>query len=217
MLCTQCSGIGPHIVARGKSHIFSRVSAENHSTFSIYGGDGHSNPVFVHYHQDSCLVTTDTSGISTTLGRAIRLLLEGSRETEFPFLVAPVILGFLSIFKKCQASSHFEALNSACLLRCQMYLRPPVQMKRGTRAFSRVSTGDSDNPSSCEIKDEPAFKPLQGNPAFLRVRASHCPFHLRQQTQGPSHIPIAEGSLLLRCLWKVGIPLQSKPENQISS
>ena len=42
-------------------------------------------------------------------------------------------------------------------------LRPPVQMRRGTRIFSRVSTEDSDIPSSCEMKDEPAFKPLQGN------------------------------------------------------
>ena len=33
----------------------------------------------------------------------------------------------------------------------------------------------------------------------------------------PSHIPIAEGNLLLRCLWKVGSPLQSKPGNQLSS
>ena len=40
---------------------------------------------------------------------------------------------------------------------------------------------------------------------------------LRQQNQGPSHILIAEGRLLLRCLWKVGIPLQSKPGNQLSS
>ena len=30
-------------------------------------------------------------------------------------------------------------------------------------AFSRVSTGDSFIPSSCEMKYEPAFKPLQGN------------------------------------------------------
>ena len=30
----------------------------------------------------------------------------------------------------------------------------------GTRIFSRVSTGDSDDPSPCEVKDEPAFKPL---------------------------------------------------------
>ena len=80
-----------------------------------------------------------------------------------------------------------------------------------------VSTGDSGIPSSCEMQDEPAFKPLQGNPAFFRVRASQCPFHLRHQTQVPSHIPIAEGSLLLGCLWTVGKPLHSKPGNQLSS
>ena len=89
--------------------------------------------------------------------------------------------------------------------------------RQGPRAFSSLSTGNSDIPSSCEVKDDPAFKPLQGNWAFFRVRAARCPFHLRQQTQGPSHIPIAEGSLLLRRLWKVGIPLQLKPGNQLSS
>ena len=40
---------------------------------------------------------------------------------------------------------------------------------------------------------------------------------LEAPTQGPSHIPIAERSLLLRCLWKVDIPLESKPGNQLSS
>ena len=40
---------------------------------------------------------------------------------------------------------------------------------------------------------------------------------LRQQIQGPSHIPIAEGSLLLRCLWNVGLTLQSKTGNNLSS
>ena len=67
------------------------------------------------------------------------------------------------------------------------------------------------------MKDESAFKPLQGNPAFFPVRASFCPFHLKQQTQGPSHIAIGEESLLLRCLWKVGITLLSKPGNQLES
>ena len=90
-------------------------------------------------------------------------------------------------------------------------------MSRGIGAFSRVTTGDSDIPSSCEMKYEPAFYPLQGNLTFFRVRASPCPFHLRQQTQRPSHIPIAEGSLLLRCLWKADLPLLSKPGNQLSS
>ena len=96
-------------------------------------------------------------------------------------------------------------------------MRPPVHMRRGPRPFTMVSTGDSDITSSCEMKDDPTFKPLQGNLPFVTLRVSRCAFHLRQQTQGPSHIPISEGSLLLRCLWKVGLPLQSKPGNQLSS
>ena len=94
---------------------------------------------------------------------------------------------------------------------------PPVQMRRRPTAFSRVSTGDSDIPSSCDMKHEPEFKPLQGNPAFFSVRVSRGPFHLRQKTQGPSHIPIAEGKPHLRCLWKVCSNLQSKTGNQLSS
>ena len=74
--------------------------------------------------------------------------------------------------------------------------------------FSRVSTEDSDIRSSCEMKDKPAFKPLQGNPTLFLLRESRYPLHLRQQTHGPSQIPLAEGRLLLRCLWKVGLPVQ---------
>ena len=89
------------------------------------------------------------------------------QETEVHFLVGTVILGFLSIFKKSQASSPFEALNSVCLSKCQRDVISPVQMRRRPTTFSRVSTGDSDLPSSCEMKDEPEFKPLQGNPALF--------------------------------------------------
>ena len=74
------------------------------------------------------------------------MLLDVRQETEGPFLVGTVILGSLSIFNKSQASSPFKALNSACISRCQSDVRPPVQMRRGTRAFSRVSTGNSDIP-----------------------------------------------------------------------
>ena len=111
----------------------------------------------------------------------------------------------------------FEALNSACLSRCQRVVTPPIGMRHGPRAFSRESTRDSVIPSSCEMKDEPTFKSEQGYPGFFRGRASWCPFHLRQHTQEPSHIPITERSLHLRCLWKVGILLESKPGNQLSS
>ena len=81
-------------------------------------------------------------------------------------------------------------------------------MRRATRAFSRVSTVYSYFTSSCAMKYEPAFKALQGNPTFFRVRASRYPLYLRQQTQGPSHIHIAEAMVLLRGFWKVGLPLQ---------
>ena len=46
-------------------------------------------------------------------------------------------------------------------------VRPPVQIRWGTRVSSRISTQDSDFPSSCDMKHEPKFKPLQGNPAFF--------------------------------------------------
>ena len=85
---------------------------------------------------------------------------------------------------------------------------PPVQMRLGTRVASRISTQDSDIPSSCQMKDEPAFKPIHGNPTLFLVRESWYPLHLRQKTQDPSHIPIGEGRLLLRCLFKVGLTVQ---------
>ena len=159
----------------------------------------------------------DTSGVYTRLDRTVRTLLEVRQETEVHFLIGTVIFRFLSIFKKGQASSRYAALNSVCLSRGQSDVRPPVQMRRTPLAFSSVSTGDSDMPSSCEMKDEPEFKPLQGNQGFFLVRASRGPFHLKQKTQGPSHILTAEGKVLLMCLGKVGSPLQSKTGNQLSS
>ena len=89
------------------------------------------------------------------------------QETEVHFLFGTVILGLLSIFKKSQASSPYEALNSVCLSRVQRDVRPPVKMRWKPMAFSRVSTGDSNMPSSCEMKEEPEFKPLQESRAFF--------------------------------------------------
>ena len=87
----------------------------------------------------------------------------------------------------------------------------------GSRHFSRICTGDSDVPSSCERKYEPAFKSLHGNPAFFRVWASLGPLHLTQQTPGPSHIPVAERRLLSRGLWKVGVTFEFKRGTKLSS
>ena len=93
--------------------------------------------------------------------------MEVRQETKAHVLVGTVVLGFLSILKKRQASSPFEALNSVCLSRYPSDVIPPIQKRRRTMAFSRVSTGDLDNLSSCEMKHEPEFKTLQGNPAFF--------------------------------------------------
>ena len=89
------------------------------------------------------------------------------QETAVHFIFGTVILALLSIFKKSLASSPYEALNSAYLSRVQRDVSAPVKMSRKPMAFSRVSTGDLDMPSSCEMKDEPEFKLLQGNRAFF--------------------------------------------------
>ena len=79
---------------------FSRVAAGTWVIFSSYGGDETSKLLFVQRRQESCLVTKDTSGISLRLGRAIWPLVEVRREIQFTFLVATVILGFLTILKE---------------------------------------------------------------------------------------------------------------------
>ena len=76
-------------------------------------------------------------------------------------------IGIPIYFQKSQASSPFEALNSVCLSRYQSDVIPPIQMRRRTMAFSRVSPGDSDIPLSCEMQHEHEFKPLQGSPAIF--------------------------------------------------
>ena len=101
------------------------------------------------------------------LGRKIETFLELSREARLPLLVGTVILAFLSIFTKGQGSSPFEALISAHHSKLQMDVWHSVQKRLRTMAFSTVSTGDSHIASSCEMKDEPAFKALQGKPAFF--------------------------------------------------
>ena len=158
------------------------IAVRTWGIFSSYGGDGPSNIMFVQRRQNSYIVGRNTSEFSSRLGRAIGTPFQVRQETQGLFPVATGILGFLSIFKRSQASSPFEALNSALDSSCQRDGKPPVEMRQGTRAFSKVCRRNSDLPSSCEIKDEPAFKSLQGNPAFIRVRTSWCLFHLRQHT-----------------------------------
>ena len=169
LLCMQCRVIGPHLAARGKSHDFSPIAAGTLDIFSTYGGDGPSKLMFSNVRTPVLLQGTP-SGLSSSLGSAIGTPLEVRQETQGPFQVATGILGFLSIFKRSQTSSPFEALNSTCLSNFLRHVRPPVEMRRAARAFSRLSTGDSNIPSSCQMKDQPAFKSLLGYPALFPVR-----------------------------------------------
>ena len=79
-------------------------------------------------------------------------------DTEDHFLFDTVILGFLTIFKNCQASSTFETVNSTWLSICQRDVRPLFEIRWRPRAFCRVSTGDSDVLSSCDLNDENALR-----------------------------------------------------------
>ena len=69
------------------------------------------------------------AGSETKLGRTIRMLPEVRGEAKRPLLIGRVILVFLSIFTRSQASSPFEAIKSAHLSMCQKDMRPSVQKR----------------------------------------------------------------------------------------
>ena len=48
LLSKKCRGIGPHLVARRKSHGFSRVAAGTWGIFASYDGHAHSKREFVY-------------------------------------------------------------------------------------------------------------------------------------------------------------------------
>ena len=79
------------------------------------------------------------------------------REIECHFRVGTLIFRFLTILKKCQAFSIFEALTSASLWRCQRDVRPLDWKAWRSRAFCRLSPGDSGIVSSRDMNDEPAL------------------------------------------------------------
>ena len=63
------------------------------------------------------------------------------REAKRPLLVGTVILAFVSIFTKNQASSPFEAMNSPHLLMYQKDVRSSVQKWWRTMDFSKPPQG----------------------------------------------------------------------------
>ena len=99
--------------------VFPELSWEPRVYSQVTAGMDTENSFLLSDISDTCLVTRDISGISSRLGRAIRTIRGVRQENQGPFLVTPVILRFLSVFTKSQASSPFEAMNSAHLSMCQ--------------------------------------------------------------------------------------------------
>ena len=77
-------------------------------------------------------------------------------DNEDHFLFDTEIFGFLTIFKNCQASSTFEAVNSTWLSNSQRDVGPHFEMRWRPRAFFIVSKEDSDILSYCDMNDEQA-------------------------------------------------------------
>ena len=84
------------------------------------------------------------------------MLLEVKWEFTSLSLFDTLILGFLTILKNCQASAKFEAVNSTWLSSCLRHVRALFEMKWRPRTFCRISTGDSDILSYCDMNDEHA-------------------------------------------------------------
>ena len=62
-----------------------------------------------------------------------------------------------------QASSHVEAWKSTFHSSFKRGVRPLVEFRRVTWDFSRIATGESDVPSSCEGKLRVSFESLERN------------------------------------------------------
>ena len=77
---------------------------------------------------------------------------------------------------------------------CSTELHEPIEVSMGCEArvqrrwrpgaFCSVSTGDSDILSSCDMKDELAFKTLQGNPAFFLSQGISRSISLKPENTG---------------------------------
>ena len=76
-------------------------------------------------------------------------------------------IGIPISFQEMSSLISFSSLELHRPLEVSRDVRPPVQMRRETRVSSIISTEDSDIPSSCDMKHESKFKPLQGNRAFF--------------------------------------------------
>ena len=137
-------------------------------------------------------------------------------DNEDHLLFDTVILWFLTIFQNCQASSSLKQWNPRGS-RIVKGMWGPFSSWGGDLGLSVESLQGTQTSFHLWYERWECMKPLHENLAFFRIRAYRGPFRLKHKTQAPSHIHIPNRKLLLRCLWKDGLPLQSKTGNQLSS
>ena len=132
------------------------------------------------------------------------------------FLFDTEILGFLTILKNFQASSTLKQWTPRGFRVVKGMLGPFLRWSEGLGLYVGLYMRLK-HPFILWCERWACMKLLQGNLDFILIRATGGPFRLKHKTQGPFHIYIPKGKLLLRCLWKDGLPLQSKTGNQLSS
>ena len=118
---------------------------------------------------ESGLVSSCEGNIGIPLGllQGIEPHLELRQETRGSSPVAKWILGFLLSFNRVVGAHlllRHGTLLSPCVLKGVSGL---LELRRGTRDFSRVATGDSNLPSCFEGKLGVPFELLQGNQALF--------------------------------------------------
>ena len=135
-------------------------------------------------------------------GNRVRPHLELKWETQGSSPILMGILGFHIDFQQgIQVSSCVEALNSAFLSSYKRAVKPPVEYRWGTWAFTRGATRESDLFSHCEgilgvlfesVQDNQELFKVEGNLSVLltlaRILEFLSSFSMRQASSGPARV-----------------------------
>ena len=119
---------------------------------------------------------------------------------------------------------HYAKINVfKMIFRCTRYLTSLTPKNNAVQTLResmdvRLPPRHEMRPDSPALHAEQLRFPNQTHkePQFI-IRASRGPIRLNHKREGPSHIHIPKGKLLLRCLWKDGLTFHSKTGNQLSS
>ena len=90
-------------------------------------------------------------------------------------------------------------------------------MGRGTQAFSRNTTRESDLPQCCDRKLEGPFNCCHGISLYVELSGNMMSFQLTAETSGSSRVSTGETRQRFPCEWNIRIPLQLKKEIRPSS